>query len=150
MSNTQPPNIPQQTQFKSNQFEFTEEQNRTMSGLSDAMKSFANLMLILALVFGVLALLSGFMAANDKGSYGFPIGLGAATLLTGAFGFLTGNSSKSFRKVAETKNEDIWHVMNALGSLKGMFGLLRILTIGTLVLMVIAGAIVAFGMFSKS
>ncbi len=149
MSASEPPKIPQQVPFKSNQFEFTEEQNRTMSGLSDAMRSFANLMLILGLVFFVLTLLSGLMAANDKGNWGFPIGLGAATMLTGSFGFFTGRAAKSFRKVAETQNEDIWHLMTALGALKGMFGLLRFLTIATLILMVVAGAVMAFGMFNK-
>jgi len=144
----QPPQIPQQVPFKSGQFEFTDEHNRTFSGLSDAMKSFANLMLILGLAFGILALISGLMAYADKGSWGLPIGFGAVTVLVLAFGIWTGSSSKSFRKVAETKNEDIWNLMNALGSLKSMFGLMRLLTIATLVLLVVAGAIMAFGMFS--
>lgn len=148
MTPSQPPQIPQQVPFKSGQFEFTDEHNRTFSGLSDAMKSFANLMMILGLVFGVLLLISGIMAYTGKGNWGLPIGFGAVTLLALAFGFWTGNSSKSFQKVAQSKNEDVWNLMNALGSLKSMFGFMRLMTIATIVLLVVAAAILGFAAFS--
>ena len=148
MSTNQPPQIPQQVSFKSGQFEFTDEHNRTFSSLSDAMKSFANLMMILGLVFGVLLVISGLMAYADRGSWGLPIGFGAVTLLALAFGVWTGSSSKSFMKVAQSKNEDVWNLMNALGSLKSMFGFMRLMTIVTIVLLLVAAAILGFAAFS--
>ncbi len=150
MTPSQPPQIPQQVPFKSGQFEFTDEHNRTFSGLSDAMKSFANLMMILGLVFGVLLIIATIMAYADKGSWGLPIGFGAVTLLALAFGFWTGSASKSFLKVSQSNNEDVWNLMNALGSLKNMFGFMRMVTIATIVLLVVAAAILAFAAFSGS
>ena len=59
----QPPQIPGQVPFKSAQFEFTDEHNRTFSGLSDSMRAYANLMKILGGVFALgLAFVPGFRA----------------------------------------------------------------------------------------
>ncbi len=147
-----PPQIPQQVPFKSGQYEFTDEHNKTLSGLSDAMRSFANLMKILGLAFVVLLLLAIGVAYFKKeanfADWGPPIGLLPLTVLCLAFGFWSGSSAASFRKIAETKNEDVWNLMGALGSLKNMFGMLRFLMIGTLVLLVVAGAIIGFGLMS--
>ena len=147
-----PPQIPQQVPFKSGQFEFSDEHNKSFSGLSDAMRSFANLMKILGLVFVILLLIASVIAYTKKdgnfGDWGVPIGLLPLTVLCLAFGFWSGNSASQFRKIAESKNEDIWNLMGALGSLKNMFGMLRFLMIGTLVLLVVAGAIIGFGLMS--
>ena len=64
-------------------------------------------------------------------------------------GFWTGGAATSFRKIVETKNEDIWHLMNALGSLHNMYGLLRTIILGSLVLAVVAGAMIAFAMMGR-
>jgi hypothetical protein len=60
-----------------------------------------------------------------------------------------GNAVSSFRKIVETKNEDIWHLMNALGSLHTMYAFLRLIILGSLVLAVIGVALVAAAFLTK-
>jgi len=140
-------------EFKSAQYEFNDEQNREFSALADAMRVTAGLMQLAGLAFVVLAALTGVQAANvgtaGVGPYGPALGLGAAALLCLCVGFWTGGAATSFRKIAETKNEDVWHLMNAVGSLRAMYGLLRTIIFGTLVLSVIGLGMIAFGMVGK-
>jgi hypothetical protein len=153
----QPPQIPQVQGYKSTaQYEFTEENSRTVSDLARSMGAFSSLMKILGLVFGIFfALILAVLLKSEAGwsgwhNFGFPIILGAIALLSVMFGFWTGNASKSFRKIAETKNEDVWHLMNALGSLKSMYGTMRLMIIGALVLSVVGGLIIFLGNWGKS
>ncbi|MCE9565264.1 MAG: hypothetical protein K8U57_24795 [Planctomycetes bacterium] len=132
------PDIPPMKEYKSAQYEFNDEQNRQISGLADAMVVVASLMQLLGLAFVVLCALAVTSVVQSGGGYGPPIGLGAAALLCLCIGFWTGGSASSFRKIVETKNEDIWHLMNALGQLQNMYGLLRTIILGSLVLSVIA------------
>jgi len=157
----QPPQIPAQVPFKSAQYEFTDEHNRTLSGLSDSMRAFANLMKILGAVFGVLMIVAVIVALFTKqatllpegvkegpmhtGPWGYVVMLAPFALLFLTFGFWAGNSAASFRKIAETKNEDIWHLMNALNSLSKMYALLRLLVIGALILLVVGTVVVGIG-----
>jgi hypothetical protein len=147
------PDIPPIKEYKSAQYEFNDEQNREFSSLADAMRVTASLMLLVGLAFVVLATLTGVQAANAGGSnvghYGPAIGLGSAALLCLCVGFWTGGAATSFRKVAETKNEDVWHLMNAVGSLRAMYGLLRTIILGSLVLAVVGLGMVAFGLMGK-
>jgi len=155
----QPPQIPAQVPFKSAQYEFTDEHNRTLSGLSDSMRAFANLMKILGAVFGLLMIVAVIVAVVTKGKppegsvegpmhtgpWGYVVMLAPFALLFLTFGFWAGNSAASFRKIAETKNEDIWHLMNALNSLSKMYALLRLLVIGALILLVVGTVVVGIG-----
>lgn len=134
---------PKPVEYKSAQYEFTEEQNKTINSLADNMKVSSNLLLIVGLAFVVFAALSLLHATQDKGSYGPPIGLGAAALLCLSIGFWTSSAAHSFRRIVETKNEDIWHLMNALDKLLNMYALLKTIVIGCLVLIVV-GVAVAF------
>ena len=147
------PDLPPMKEFKSAQYEFNDEQNREFSALADAMRVTAGLMQLAGLAFVVLAALTGVQAASvgggGVGPYGPALGLGAAALLCLCVGFWTGGAATSFRKIAETKNEDVWHLMNAVGSLRAMYGLLRTIIFGTLVLSVIGLGLVAFGMINK-
>ena len=140
-------------EFKSAQYEFNDEQNREFSALADAMRVTASLMQLAGLAFVVLAVLTGLQASNAGGTgvgpYGPAIGLGAAALLCLCVGFWTGGAATSFRKIAETKNEDVWHLMNAVGSLRAMYGLLRTIILGSLVLVVIGLGLIAFGLMNK-
>ncbi|MBN9122362.1 MAG: hypothetical protein J0I06_25015 [Planctomycetes bacterium] len=141
------PDLPPMKEFKSAQYEFNDEQNRAFSALADAMRVTAGLMQLAGLAFVVLAALTVAHAVNaGVGGYGPAIGLGAAALLCLCIGFWTGSAATSFRKIAETKNEDVWHLMNAVGSLRAMYGLLRTIILGTLVLAVIGLGMVAFGL----
>lgn len=136
--NTSPP------EFKSNQYEFTDEQNRTISGLVDGMRTVATLIQLLGLAFLVFFGLTMYQAIQKGADYGPPAGLGAGALLCLSIGFWTGGSAHSFRRIVETKNEDIWHLMNALESLKNMYGLLRAIILVSLVLIVVGLALAAF------
>jgi hypothetical protein len=148
------PDIPPIKEYKSAQYEFNDEQNREFSALADAMRVTAGLMQLAGLAFVVLAALTVAHALNTPGSssvgaYGPAIGLGSAALLCLCIGFWTGGAATSFRKVVETKNEDIWHLMNAVGSLRAMYGLLRTIILGALVLSVVGLALVAFAMSGR-
>jgi hypothetical protein len=147
------PDIPPIKEYKSAQYEFNDEQNREFSSLADAMRVTASLMQLVGLAFVVLATMTAVHAMNagasNVGHYGPAIGLGSAALLCLCVGFWTGGAATSFRKVAETKNEDVWHLMNAVSSLRAMYGLLRTIILGSLVLAVIGLGMLAFGMMVK-
>ncbi len=154
----QPPQIPPQVPFKSGQFEFTDEHNRSFSGLSDNMRAFANLMKILGGVFALLMVAAVVMALLKQqppqgqtegklhlGAWGTVVALAPFALLFLTFGLWAGGSAAAFRKIAETKNEDIWNLMSALNSLGKMFAMLRFLVIAALVLLVLGAAVVGIG-----
>jgi hypothetical protein len=143
------PDIPPIKEYKSAQYEFNDEQNREISALADSMRVVASLMQLLGLAFVVLCALTATGAIQVGAGYGPVIGLGSAALICLCIGFWTGSSSTSFRKIVETKNEDVWHLMNALGSLHNMYGLLRTIILGSLVLAVVAVAMVAYGLVAK-
>ena len=151
MSSSPTPDIPPIKEYKSAQYEFNDEQNRQISGLTDAMRVVAGLMQLMGLAFVVLCALTATEAVQigHYSRYGIPIGFGAAALLCLCIGFWTGSAATSFRKIVETKNEDIWHLMNAVGSLHNMYGLLRTIILGSLVLGVVAAALIAFALIGK-
>lgn len=151
MSSAPTPDIPPIKEYKSAQYEFNDEQNRQISALADSMRVVAGLMQLMGLAFVVLCAMSAATAVQGGGvsGYGPAIGLGAGALLCLCIGFWTGGAATSFRKVVETKNEDVWHLMNALGSLHNMYGLLRTIILGSLVLAVVALALIAFTLMGK-
>src|SRR5919198_1628486 len=105
---------PPQPEFRSEQYEFNAEQNRTINELAGAMEVVATLMKVLGLVFLIFFGLLLYQAIQVRAGYGPVVALGAATLLCLAIGFWTSGSAHSFRRVVETRNEDVWHLMNAL------------------------------------
>jgi hypothetical protein len=143
------PELPPIKEYKSAQYEFSEEQNRQISGLADAMKVAAGLLQLLGLAFVILCTLSITGAVQTGGGYGPPVGLGAAALICLCIGFWTGGSANSFRKIVETKNEDIWHLMNAVGQLHNMYALLRTIILGSLVLAVVGLTLAGVSLMSK-
>jgi hypothetical protein len=126
MSETVPP--------AANKYEFTDEHNRLFSALAGSMGAAATLLQLLGLILTVLAILQGMNSQRDLMSFGPVVGLTAGGILCLSFGFWTSGAARSFRKVAETKNEDLWHLMNALGSLLNMYSLVRTIIYGSLVL----------------
>ncbi len=143
------PDLPPMKEYKSVQYEFSDEHNKQISALADAMRVTSSLMLLVGLAFAVLAALTVTQVVNAGGNYGPALGLGAAALLCLCVGFWTGGAAASFRKMVESKNEDIWHLMSALGSLRAMYGLLRTLIFGALVLTMIGLGLVAFALLNK-
>jgi hypothetical protein len=143
------PDLPPIVPFRSTQYEFTDEQNRQILGLVDAMRVSAGLMQVLGLALVVFCTLVSLGAVPSGGSYTAAIALGAAAFVCLCIGFWTGSAANSFRKIVETKNEDIWHLMNALGQLHNMYALLRILVLGSLVLAAIGFAVSLATSFGK-
>lgn len=143
------PDLPPIEEHRSAQHEFNDEQNRQISVLADAMRVTASLMQLMGLAFVVLCCLSVASANHSGGGYGPAVGLGAAAILCLCIGFWTGSSATSFRRIVETKNEDIWHLMNALGKLQNMYGLLRTIILGTLVLAFVGLALIAFSLAGR-
>jgi hypothetical protein len=142
-------------EFKSAQYEFTEEHGRTIGGLADSMSTSASLLQLLGVAFATLcgvqivAVLktdAEFVTVRD---YVPAIGFAAAALFCLAFGFWTARASNSFRRVVQTRNEDVWHLMNALGSLHNMYALTRFVILASLVLVAVGVALAVFGMFQK-
>ena len=136
-------------EFKSSQYEFNDEQNRTISQLADGMGTVATLIKILGLAFLVFFGIQLYHAAQVKDEYASLAGLGAATLLCLAIGFWTSGSAHSFRRIVESKNEDIWHLMNALESLRNMYSLLRSIILLSLVLIVVGLALAGSSMAAR-
>jgi hypothetical protein len=137
-------------EFKSNQYEFTDEQNRTISGLADGMRTAATLVQLLGLAFLVFFGLTAYQAIKVEGAnWGPAAGLGAGALLFLAFGFWSGSAAHSFRRIVETKNEDIWHLMNALERLSSMYGLLRGIVLLCLFLTVVGLALAGYGLATR-
>jgi hypothetical protein len=132
-------------------FEFTDEHNRTISGLADGMRTTATLLQLLGLAFAILCGLQ--VAAATPGQpptqYGPAVGLGAAALLCLAIGFWTSSAAKSFRRVVETRNEDVWHLMNALSRLRAMYSLIRTIVLGVLVLAVVGLALLVISLVQR-
>jgi hypothetical protein len=143
------PDLPPIETHRSGQYEFNDEQNRQISGLVDAMRVCAGLMQLMGLAFVVLCTMAVLSAQQSGGGYGPAVGLGAGALLCLSIGFWTGSSATSFRRIVETKNEDIWHLMNALGKLQNMYGLLRTIILGSLVLAIVALTLIAVAMSGR-
>ena len=135
---------PGMTELKSNQYEFNDEHNKEFSQLADAMGSVGNLIKILALAFVIFfGLLVYDVVQSKSGNYGPAAGVGAGMLFFVAMGFWTGSAAHSFRRIVETKNEDIWHLMNAVSSLKNMYSMLKGIIMVSLVLLVVGVTLLA-------
>lgn len=130
-------------------YEFTDEQNRTISGLATAMGTAATLLQLLGLAFVVLLGLQVASAVQHGGGYGAVVGLAAAALLSLAVGFWTSGAAHSFRRVVESRNEDMWHLMNALSKLHNMYSLLRSLVLGSLVLALVGLVLGLVALFNR-
>ena len=139
---------PPMQEYRTNQYEFTDEQNKTISRLADGMGGVALLMKLLGLAFLVLFGLTLYQAIQTQTNYAPAAGLGAGTLLCLSIGVWTGGSAHSFRRIVETKNEDVWHLMNALEGLRNMYGLLRGIVVLSLVLLMVGLGVTGF-MMSK-
>lgn len=120
-----------------------DEQNKSFSALADAMGTVGTLMKLLGLAFVVFFGLLIYHAVQTKSGYGPAAGVGSAMLLFLALGFWTGGAAHSFRRIVETKNEDIWHLMNAVNSLRNMYGMLRSIIMLGLVLVVVGVTLLA-------
>jgi len=137
---------PQQT----GTLEFNDEQNRTFSDLADSMSVVANLMKILAIVLLVACGLIIYKVVAVSAGWPAMVLLGVGTLGILTLGFWTGSAASSFRRITESKNRDVWHLMNALGKLNSMYSLMRTLVQLGLVVAALAAAFAAYEAFVKT
>jgi hypothetical protein len=138
-----------QSEFRSAQFEFTDEHNRTLSGLAVSMSTTATLLQLLGVAFATLCALQILAVVQTRTGYIPAIGLGAGTLFCLAFGYWTARAANSFRKIVASRNEDVWHLMNALGRLHNMYAFMRFIILVSLVLAAVGLALAVFGMFNR-
>jgi hypothetical protein len=149
MSTPNPPTpAPQPVEYKSAQYEFTEEHNRTIASLADAMRIVATLMQLLGLAFTIFFVFQLLHTLRNRDHFFPAIGLGASMLLCLAFGFWTSGAAAAFRKIVETKNEDIWHLMGALKSLRYMYVTMRAIIYCGLLLSIVGIAMAVVSYFS--
>ncbi|HEY8503662.1 MAG TPA: hypothetical protein VIL46_03715 [Gemmataceae bacterium] len=135
------PGEPPRPEFRSGQYEFNAEQSRTIGELARAMDVVATLMKALGGVFLIFFGLLLYQAIQVGGGYGAAAALGAATVLFLSIGIWTGGAAHSFRRIAESQNRDVWHLMNALGSLRNLYALLRTIILAGLAVLVLALAL---------
>ena len=130
-------------------YEFNDEQSRIFSGLAESMRMVATLCKLLALVLLVALGLIFYKVVEI--SIGWPglLIIGVVTLGVLAIGFWTSSAANSFRKIAESKNRDVWHLINAVQSLTSMYSLLRTLIQMCIVVAILAAAFAAYEVFLK-
>src|SRR5438874_8115879 len=137
-------------------YEFNDEQNRVIGSLGTRMVAVGGVQLLLGLV--LLALAAMLLLAWQKGLSVGPPGMpawmpgaavGVVALLPILMGGWVRSAGGSFARIAQSQSRDMWHLMNALGSLDSAFGLARTLVlvviILSLILTFVAGA-AAFGL----
>jgi hypothetical protein len=107
------------------EYEFTPQQHEVFAGLASAM-SFVGICII---ILAVLSFVSGF--AGNPGGF---IAGGIYLLL----GIWTMSAANSFRRIVDTKGQDITNLMAAIESLRSLYNLQRILILIGLVIMGIA------------
>ncbi len=144
---------PAQPEFRSQQYEFTADQNKTLNQLAGSMETVALLLKLAGAVFLIFLALVLAPVVRAGGPYmpilGQAIGLGSAMILCLSFGFWTSSAARSFRKVVESKNQDVWHLMNALGRLRDLYSLLQTLILGGMLVGIIGLALYAYDRFVR-
>ncbi|QEL15716.1 hypothetical protein [Limnoglobus roseus] len=141
------PPTPPAPEYKSAQYEFSEESNRTVAALADSMRVVATLMQLLGLAFVIFFVMQLLHTLKNRENFFPAIGLGASMLLCLAFGFWTAGAAASFRKIVETKNEDIWHLMRALRGLHHMYATLKAIIYCGIVLAIVGVVLAVMNYF---
>lgn len=139
---------PAQPEFKSEQYEFNADQNRTLRDLAFAMRAVGNLIKLVTLALLVFFVLQLLPVLQTRTGYGPVIGLGAATLFCATIAFCTSSAAAAFLRIVESKNQDIWHLMRALERLRTLYGALRTIIMLSLALLVIGLAWYGYEMYA--
>lgn len=145
------------------EYEFNPEQTKTIGGLGSAMRGVGAFFVLLGLLnivaagllvmainrnqlppdvvakvpADVKAQLEKLPAADHL--WGFAINAGVGGLFYLLIGSWTRSAGGAFRKIATTQSSDITHLMNGLGSLRSLYGL--IYTLLLLVMLAVVGGI---------
>jgi hypothetical protein len=116
------------------EYEFSDQENHQINDLASKMR-FVGLM---GIIFGVILVLGG-LAACAGGSK--TAGNGIGNFLQGIFAILVGvwtrSAAAAFQRIVDTQGNDVFNLMGALGELRRIYGLQRVLLIILIVLMVV-------------
>ena len=129
-------------------YEFTDSQNQTISLLGSRMKWVRIFFIAMGVAFGLVGVVG---LVESEGALDLILKPMIFTM-TAAILFLSGiwtvNAAKSFTLIVKTTGSDILNLMNALGTLLKLYAMQFWLVIVSLVVLVIAFAIVvAMGIF---
>ena len=105
-------------------YEFTPEQDGTLSKLGGKMRFVGTMTLIYGVV-GLVAMISTFLTRDAAGRFHMNFDLGP--IVAFFVGYWTISAGKSFQQVAQTQGHDITHLMAALERLRRIFGLLALI-----------------------
>jgi hypothetical protein len=105
-------------------YEFTEQQNQTIRSLALYMQILG----IILLSFGGLQIIAGLVSPEPAARAGI---LQGGVILV--FGILTLRAAGAFRRIVSSTGGDIGHLMNALGSLRGLYQMQAILLIAAVI-----------------
>ncbi|MBM3278322.1 MAG: hypothetical protein FJY95_09585 [Candidatus Handelsmanbacteria bacterium] len=112
-------------------YEFTEVQNQTIRSLALYMQILAAIMI----AFGGLQAVGGLLDSDDP--------IAKAGIFQGAviliLGVLTLRAAVAFRRIVSSTGGDIGHLMNALGTLRGLYQIQAILIIALVIAAMIIG-----------
>jgi hypothetical protein len=118
-------------------YEFNPEQNQTMSALGNNMGWVGTFTIIAGVVVAVM----GFrQLAAGRADWPVLLVQGVLNLVVG---FWTRTAAQQFNQVATTSGADVQHLMGALGELRRIYHLQKVLIVIALVLMVVAVVLVA-------
>jgi hypothetical protein len=116
-------------------YEFTGEQNKLMTNLSQRLR-------FVGLAFTVLGILQSFLSFINSTGFSIAVGI-AGGLLFISIGVLMVRASVAFRSIVETEGHDIENLMQALHELLSMYNLQfwSLVVSGALILIVIGQAV---------
>ena len=124
MSTTTEPSMPPR------EYEFTTEQDRVVSQLSDSLRWTSAPMIVLGvlsifnLIMYLFLIIRNWNAAGDFQHFSLLLFLLASAFLYLSLGVWTGNASVQFQQIADTRGRDIDHLMSGLDGLNKTFGLI--------------------------
>jgi hypothetical protein len=112
------------------EYEFTPVENQTIDDLAGKMR-FVGLM---GLILGVLLLGGGVAGlALNRGGAGSSVGLVFQGVLSLCVGLWTRSAAAGFQRIVDTQGHDIANLMSALGELRRVYALQRVLFIVVIV-----------------
>jgi hypothetical protein len=140
---------PPTPEFRSQQYEFTSEQNKTINELAGAMSVVGTFAFVLGIVYLIAFVGVLIQVIQGKGDVGVTIVAAVSALIYLAVGSWTRNAAFEFRRIVETTNRDIYHLMNALESLTKLYSLLRLLIMAGLAILALGVAVMLYNGYLK-
>jgi hypothetical protein len=128
------------------QYEFSSRQNAVIGPLARDMVWVAIPLLVVGILYGIGVIVCVMRAFRDPHYLFQAVLIGLAMLFYLALGNWTSRSGQAFQQIVATQGQDINHLMEALDSLRKMYGLLSLIVkvyVVILALAVVIGLIAA-------